>query len=72
MKLAAAASDLPKLQRALLDLAPGSAASCSSLTTTYYDTADRALRRCGLSVREAAGRFVQTVKQPSSNTPCEI
>jgi triphosphatase len=64
LKLAAPASDMPKLRRALRDLAPGSACSRSFLTTTYYDTDDRALRRRGLSlrVREAAGRFVQTVK----------
>lgn len=48
----------------LLDLVPGSACSRSSLTTTYYDTADRALRRrrMSLRVREAAGRFLQSVK----------
>lgn len=34
------------------------------MTSTYYDTADYALRRHGLvlRIREAAGRFVQTVK----------
>jgi triphosphatase len=64
LKLAASAPDLPELRRVLLDLAPGPACSRSSLTTIYYDTADRALRRRGLSlrVRESAGRFVQTVK----------
>lgn len=64
MKLAAAACDLLKLRDALRGLAPGSVCSQASLTSTYYDTADRALRRHGLvlRVREAAGRFVQTVK----------
>jgi inorganic triphosphatase YgiF len=64
LKLAVPAPDLPKLERALRDLAPESSCSRSCLTTTYYDTADRALSRGGLSVRvrEADGRFVQTVK----------
>ena len=64
LKLAVPAPDLPKLERALRDLAPRSSCSRSCLTTTYYDTADRALSRRGLRVRvrEADGRFVQTVK----------
>ena len=64
MKLAAPAADLPKLERALSDLAAGPAGARSSLVTTYYDTADLALSRRGLSlrVRETDGRFVQTVK----------
>ena len=64
LKLAAAAVDLPRLKRALRDLVPDSACRRSSLTTTYYDTADRVLSRRGLSlrVRAAEGRFVQTVK----------
>jgi inorganic triphosphatase YgiF len=63
LKLIAEPSDLPKVRRALLDLAPRSV-SDAFLTTTYYDTADRALRRRGLSlrVRETNGRFVQTIK----------
>jgi inorganic triphosphatase YgiF len=46
-----------------MDLAPRSV-SDSFLTTTYYDTADRALGQCGVSlrVREANGRFLQAVK----------
>ena len=64
LKLAVRAPDLPKLERALRDLAPESSCSRSCLTTTYYDTADRALSQGGFSVRvcESDGRFVQTVK----------
>ena len=63
LKLVARPADLPKVRRAFLDLTPRSV-SDAFLTTTYYDTADRALSRRGLTlrVREANGRFVQTVK----------
>ena len=63
LKLVVALADLPKVRRALFDLAPLSVAK-SFLTTTYYDTDERALSRHGLSlrVRAADGRFVQTVK----------
>ncbi len=45
-------------------MAPGATPSRSCLCATYYDTADRALNRRGMSlrVREADGRFVQSVK----------
>ena len=70
LKLAAAAVDLPRLKRALRYLVPDSLCRRSSLTTTYYDTADRVLSGCGLSlrVRASEGRFVQTVK---SSGPAE-
>ena len=64
LKLAVPAGDLPKVRQALLGMAPRPACSRSFLSTTYYDTADRRLNRRGLSlrVRDADGRFVQTVK----------
>jgi len=64
LKLAAPAADLPELERALVEMAPGSVSSRSRLISTYYDTPDLALKRRGVSlrVREQGGRFIQTVK----------
>jgi inorganic triphosphatase YgiF len=58
------APNLQKLRGALLKMSARSAPSRASVITTYYDTADRQLRRRGLSlrVREVEGRFVQTLK----------
>jgi triphosphatase len=62
LKLAAAASDLPKLHAALV--AMGSGPAEVHLVSTYYDTADFALQRKGLTlrVRKHGRRHVQTVK----------
>ncbi|MDB5411496.1 MAG: putative adenylate cyclase [Rhodospirillales bacterium] len=62
LKLAAAASDLPKLRAALATM--GSVSVETQLVSTYYDTADFALQREGttLRVRKTGRRHVQTVK----------
>jgi triphosphatase len=62
VKLAAAASDVPKLHAALV--AMGSEFAEAHLASTYYDTADFALQRKGLTlrVRKSGRRHVQTVK----------
>ena len=64
LKLAARASDLPRLRRALEEMAPGGKTAPAKLVSTYYDTADHALARRGwaLRVRQRDGNFVQTVK----------
>jgi inorganic triphosphatase YgiF len=71
LKLAVLATDLPKMRQALHEMAPRSDCSRSSLTTTYYDTADRRLNGLGLSlrVRETNGRFLQTVKDDGRGEP---
>jgi len=63
LKLAARPDDLAKLKASLLAMS-GKPAATSGLTSTYYDTADRSLRRQDLSlrVRKQGRRFVQTVK----------
>lgn len=68
LKLAAAPADLPLLKRQLLKLAGRERSARTTLTSVYYDTADRQLRREGLSLRVRRGnrRFVQTVKQENA------
>jgi inorganic triphosphatase YgiF len=64
LKLAASASDLPELKRALVEMASTSAGTQARLVSTYYDTPKLALKRRGLTlrVREQGDRFIQTVK----------
>src|SRR5262249_23033643 len=64
LKLSARPADLPPLKQALGEMAPGSVRSQERLVSTYYDTADLALKQQGLTlrVREQGGRFIQTVK----------
>jgi triphosphatase len=64
LKLAACPADLPKLNRALVAMTPGSVTAQERLISTYYDTRDLALKQAGLTlrVREEAGRYIQTVK----------
>lgn len=68
LKLTIRAGDVPALTRALADRAAnGTGLSRAGLVSTYFDTADRALARRGLTlrVRERDGKFVQTVKSTS-------
>ena len=64
LKLAAAAADLPALERALATIAPGAPLVRRTLVSIYFDTPDLALKEAGSSfrVREEDGRFVQTLK----------
>jgi triphosphatase len=64
LKLAAEAADLPELERALAAIALGAPMVRRTLVSTYFDTPDHALKRArsSLRVREADGRFVQTLK----------
>ena len=64
LRLAARASDLTRLRRALEEMAPDGKSAPAKLVSTYYDTADSALARRGwaLRVRQRDGNFVQTVK----------
>lgn len=64
LKLAAATSDLAPVRRALLNMAGRDKAPLRTLTSTYYDTADRLLQRSGLTlrVRKQGNRHIQTVK----------
>jgi triphosphatase len=64
LKLAIAAADVPKARAALLVMAGRPRPSRSTLTTTYYDSDDDALRQreLVLRVRKTGRQFVQTVK----------
>src|ERR1700680_2311692 len=64
LKLAARTGDLPAVRRALEAMAGGGGVSRARLVSTYYDTPDHALARCGSSLRGGRhGRhYVQTVK----------
>jgi inorganic triphosphatase YgiF len=64
LKLSAKPADLSRLERMLSEMVTHSGSSKESLTSTYYDTPDWALRRNGLTlrVRENGGYFIQTVK----------
>ncbi|HJY51120.1 MAG TPA: CYTH domain-containing protein, partial [Stellaceae bacterium] len=63
LKLAARATDLPALKRALMAMARVSAQE--RLTSTYYDTPDATLKQRGLTlrVRDQGGHYLQTVKE---------
>jgi CYTH domain len=47
----------------------GTASTKKTVRSTYYDTPDLVLRKAGVSlrVREADGRFVQTIKSPNGH-----
>jgi len=64
IKLTAPAGDLPRLKQALLAMSPKAEENTSTLSSTYYDTPDLALRRQEkvLRVRSREGGFVQTLK----------
>jgi inorganic triphosphatase YgiF len=67
LKLGVPEKALPRLTQAL-HRQSGAAPVTTDLTSTYYDTADLALKRCALSlrVREKNGRFIQGVKSSGS------
>ncbi len=64
LKLAATTSDMLLVKQALLGMAGRERAARTTLTSTYYDTADGKLQRQGLTlrVRKENRRYVQTVK----------
>lgn len=64
LKLLVAAADLAKAQATLAAMAGRPRSVRATLTTTYYDTPDQALRRNDLilRVRKHGRRFVQTVR----------
>jgi triphosphatase len=64
LKLTAAPADLLLVKRQLLVLAGRERAARRTLTSVYYDTADRELKRQGLTlrIRRRNHQFVQTVK----------
>jgi len=64
LKLAAHVRDLPRVRRALLEVAGHSRAPRTMLVSTYYDTADRRLarRQLVLRVRRQRHRYIQAVK----------
>lgn len=64
LKLLVAADDIAKAQSALAAMAGRPRAARSTLTSTYYDTPEQALRRNDLElrVRKQGRRFIQTVK----------
>lgn len=64
LKLIATAGDLVPVKRTLLAMAGRDKAVTRTLTSTYYDTADRLLQRSGLTlrVRKQGNRYIQTVK----------
>jgi inorganic triphosphatase YgiF len=68
LKLAANPADLPAVKRKLLAWAGLQRAPRLALTSVYYDTADRQLKRQGLSlrIRRHNQRYVQTVKTEGS------
>ena len=71
LKLATTASGLLLAKQTLLNMAVGERAADHTLTSTYYDTMDGALRRQGLTlrVRECDQGYVQTVKAVDPATP---
>jgi triphosphatase len=64
LKLAATSADLLLVKRKLLMSAGRNRAARTTLTSVYYDTTDRQLKKQGLTlrVRQRNHRFVQTVK----------
>jgi hypothetical protein len=64
LKFAAPATEVKKLERALLAMPTVRSEARSALVSTYYDTPTLALHRAGLTlrVRKQGQKFVQTVK----------
>src|SRR5215472_7359513 len=63
LRLALKASDLPQLERTLLDMAGPRPAQHTTVTSTYYDTTAGRLKRDGLALRvqEQDGQSTQMV-----------
>ena len=73
LKFAISPEPRDHLERHSVSLAESDGASTQSQRTTYYvDTPDRTLRKAGftLRVRDADGRFVQTVKSARAAARC--
>jgi len=68
LKLIVAADDIAKAQSALSAMAGRPRAGRSTLTSTYYDTPERTLRRneLELRVRRQGRHFIQTVKESAA------
>jgi triphosphatase len=78
LRLTATADDLPRLEQALLKMTVPNATECTTVTSTYYDTAAGRLDRVGLAlqVQKKNGRYKQIVtrtelKGQSPLTRCE-
>ena len=70
LKFALSSEAREQIERLAKALATADGASIQTQRTTYFDTPGQALRKEGftLRVREADGRFVQTVKSAGNGT----
>ena len=68
LRLTATADDLPRLEQALLKMTVPNATECTTVTSTYYDTAAGKLKRNGLvlGVRQQNGEYTQTVNRETA------